>query len=399
MAKWDEDTPSDDGIVADDIIQLVEHIELAGENHMGSGPAWELATASDESQLAPSLTDDETRQIPNLQGMEFAEDIELFTGTELDLNRRLSQVGDEQLELELAEALAAERAGWQQHVDGIRSELTERKRQFAEGAQEIENLSARLASIAEQRPSSLADSAIASLYGRLRERSRALLEAREENERLRETREQLVAGIDVRDQFIEQMRVRLRALDNSVQGGGELRTLMHHFFGGEQMAERPAPVSPVFVTPIAAVPIVEAAPILAEGLPPREVLVEDMQQSPPRMETPVMARSEPQVRHYLIGLDMVGAVYEMTLPRVNVGRTKDNDLRIVDPTVSRLHAVLKLRGREVSVIDANSCNGVYVNGIQLRYAKLEDGDALTFGAVRFRYRVGSGPSGGDYGPD
>ncbi|MBF8291431.1 MAG: hypothetical protein HW392_258 [Steroidobacteraceae bacterium] len=96
---------------------------------------------------------------------------------------------------------------------------------------------------------------------------------------------------------------------------------------------------------------------------------------------------------------MVGSVYEITLPRINVGRTRDNDLRIVDPTVSRLHAVVKVRGREVTVIDANSCNGVYINGIQLRYANLEDGDTLTFGAVRFRYRVGSGNSGGEYGPD
>ena len=399
MAKWDEDAPSDDGIVAEDIIQLVEHIELAGENHMGSGPAWELATPIDESQLAPNPTDDETRQLPNLRGMDFAEDIELFTGTELDLNRRLPQVEDEQLELELAAALAAERAGWQQHVEGMRSNLTERKRQLAEGAQEIENLSAHLASIAGLRLSSLADSAIESLHGRLRERSRALLEARKEIERLHATREQLVAGIDVRDQFIEQMRARLGALDESVQDGGELRMLVRHFFGGEQMAEGPAAVPPVFVTPTADAPIMEAAPILADGLPPRQVLVEDMQQSPLRMEAPVLVRSEPQVRRYLIGLDMVGSVYEMTLPRVNVGRTKDNDLRIVDPTVSRLHAVLKLRGSEVSVIDANSCNGVYVNGIQLRYAKLEDGDTLTFGAVRFRYRVGSGAAGGDFGPD
>jgi len=61
--------------------------------------------------------------------------------------------------------------------------------------------------------------------------------------------------------------------------------------------------------------------------------------------------------------------------------------------------VLKVRGQEITVIDANSRNGIFVNGIQLRYAKLEDGDTLTFGAVRFRYRVGSGTSGGKYGPD
>jgi hypothetical protein len=167
-------------------------------------------------------------------------------------------------------------------------------------------------------------------------------------------------------------------------------------------AQAPATVSPDVVAPTAELPVVdtEVAPDSTVELPQqREVLVEDLQQAPPRMEEPVAARTELHIRRYLIGLDMVGSVFEITLPRINVGRTRDNDLRIVDPTVSRLHAVLKMRGREVTVIDANSCNGVFVNGIQLRYAKLEDGDTLTFGTIRFRYRVGSDPSGGDYGPD
>jgi pSer/pThr/pTyr-binding forkhead associated (FHA) protein len=64
-------------------------------------------------------------------------------------------------------------------------------------------------------------------------------------------------------------------------------------------------------------------------------------------------------------------------------------MRIVDPTVSRLHAMLTLRGGDAMLVDANSRNGVFVNGIQVRYAKLEDGDLVTFGTVRYRYRVGS----------
>jgi pSer/pThr/pTyr-binding forkhead associated (FHA) protein len=68
----------------------------------------------------------------------------------------------------------------------------------------------------------------------------------------------------------------------------------------------------------------------------------------------------------------------------------------VDPTVSRLHAMLTVRNGEAVVVDANSRNGVFVNGIQVRYAKLEDGDLLTFGTVRFRYRIGSGTADGVY---
>ena len=427
MAKRDSDAPSDDSIVAEDITQLIEHVELTGDRSVMSGPGWEMARPADDLEDAPIFVDDDSEQIPDLESMEVGEDIELFTETELDLNQRLSQVEDEQLEL--AAGIGAERARWQKRVASLRADMTERNRLLAEREQEIEDLSARLATMAverdvfveelrelqrsvgqaevleDRRAPSPADSVIASLHEKLRERSNALLVMREEIDRLRAEREQLVASVAERGEFIERLHVRLRELEGGDQGGGELRKLMRRFFGGEQKAEAPteapAAVSPVVATPTTELPILEmpVEPELTVELPQCQVLVEDMRQAPPRMEAPVSARSEPQVRRYLIGLDMVGSVYEMTLPRINVGRTRDNDLRIVDPTVSRLHAVLKLRGREVSVIDANSRNGVYINGIQLRYAKLEDGDTLTFGAVRFRYRVGSGASGGDYGPD
>ena len=427
MTKRDSDAPSDDGIVAEDITQLIEHVELTGERSVMSGSVWEMARPADDLEDAPIFVDDYSEQIPDLATLEVGGDIELFTETELDLNQRLSQVEDEQLEL--AAGIGAERARWQKRVASLRADMTERNRLLAEREQEIEDLSARLATMAverdvfveelrelqrsvgqaevleDRRAPSPADSVIASLHERLRERSNALLVMREEIDRLRAEREQLVASVAERGEFIERLHVRLRELEGGDQGGGELRKLMRRFFGGEQKAEAPAEapaaVSPVVATPTTELPILEmpVEPELTVELPQCQVLVEDMRQAPPRMEAPVSARSEPQVRRYLIGLDMVGSVYEMTLPRINVGRTRDNDLRIVDPTVSRLHAVLKLRGREVSVIDANSRNGVYINGIQLRYAKLEDGDTLTFGAVRFRYRVGSGASGGDYGPD
>lgn len=430
MTKRDTDAPSDDGIVSEDITQLMEHVELTGEQRLMTGPGWELATPADDLEDAPIFLDDDSDQIPDLEAVEIGEDIELFTETELDLNRRLSQVEDEQLEL--AAGIGAERTRWQKRVASLHADMTERNRLLAEREQEIEDLSAQLAMMAverdsfleelrelqrsigqaeileEQRAPSPADAVIASLH----ERSQALLVAREEIDRLRAEREQLVAGIAERGEFIQRLHVRLRELEGDDQGGGELRKLMRRFFGGEQKAETPAAVSPqvaqvaqaapaaqvVPAAPAAEMSVAEALPDMTVEMPRHEVIVEDMQQAPPHTEAPVSARNEPRVRRYLIGLDMVGSVYEMTLPRINIGRTRDNDLRIVDSTVSRLHAVLKLRGREVTVIDANSRNGVYVNGIQLRYAKLDDGDTLTFGAVRFRYRVGSGASGGEYGP-
>lgn len=425
MTKRDQEGPSDDGIIAEDITQLMEHVELTGERRLMNSPGWELATPADDLEDAPIFVSEDSQLIPDLEAVDPGQDIELFTETEIDLNRRLLQVEDEQLKL--AAGIGAERMRWQKRVASLRADMTERNRLLAEREQEIEDLSAQLATLAVERDGFLeelrelqrsvghdevlegeraptpAEAVIASLHERLTERSRALLEAREEIDRLRVEREQLRADIAEREEFIQSLHVRLRELESGEQGVGELRKLVRRFFGGEQKAQA-APVAataPEIASEVEAVP--QAAPPPAEHtvevpimeLALQSTVIEDM--SPE-----VAARAEPRVRRYLIGLDSVGSVYEVTLPRINIGRTRDNDLRIVDPTVSRLHAVLHVRGREVTVIDANSRNGIYVNGIQLRYAKLDDGDNLTFGTVRFRYRVGSGASaasGGEYGPD
>jgi hypothetical protein len=437
MTNKDPNAPSDDGFIAEDVTQLMEHIELTGERSTPGGPEWEKARPADDLEDAPILVGDDLDAISDVEAVEVGEDLELFTETELDLTRRLSQVEDEQLEL--AAGIGAERERWKKRVAGLRAEMSERGRLLAEREHEIEEQSARLARMAIERDHlveelrelqrsvgqaevvevwraapSPADQIIASLHERLRERSRALVVAREEIDELRAECDQLAATIAERDQFIQRLHLRLRELEAEEHGGSELRKLMRSFFGSEETEEASAAVMPVDPAQTAQLPVMQQsdfepaaqasapltiAPDLTADMPLPEVRIEDLQHAPPQLEAPVSARGEQQIRHYLIGLDMVGSVYEMTLPRINVGRTRDNDLRIVDPTVSRLHAVLKVRGREITVIDANSRNGVFVNGIQLRYARLEDGDTLTFGTVRFRYRVGSGPTGGAHGLD
>jgi pSer/pThr/pTyr-binding forkhead associated (FHA) protein len=56
--------------------------------------------------------------------------------------------------------------------------------------------------------------------------------------------------------------------------------------------------------------------------------------------------------------------------------------------------MLTVRNGDAMLVDANSRNGIFVNGIQVRYARLDDGDLVTFGTVRFRYRIGSDMTGG-----
>jgi hypothetical protein len=383
MKKRDANGRPDNDIVAEGVTQMMEYIELP----VMSGPEWEMATPADDLEDAPIFIDAGARMIPETEAVgtiDAAEDFELFTETELDLKGRLSKVEDEQLEL--AAGIGVERARWQKLVAGLRADMSERNRLLAERDREIEDLSTRLAMLAVEREN---------FSQELRELQRAVgrtesgAEPRAPSpadgaiESPRADRGLLVKSIAERDEAIEQLRLKLREAEAQKQNRVEQDALasMAEIVDLEMQADKAL-----------------AAPGLKAGYLQRELIVQDMRQAPQRGAATVPAGGA-RVRHYLIGLDLVGSVYEITLPRINIGRTRENDLRIVDPTVSRLHAVLKLREGDVTVIDANSSNGVLVNGIQLRYAKLVDGDTLTFGSVRFRYRVGSDGASGKFGLD
>lgn len=70
-----------------------------------------------------------------------------------------------------------------------------------------------------------------------------------------------------------------------------------------------------------------------------------------------------------------------------VGREADNPLAIGgESSVSRHHANLVREGDSVSVADAGSTNGTFVNGRQISGpTQLAPGDSVQFGAVQYRY--------------
>ncbi len=71
--------------------------------------------------------------------------------------------------------------------------------------------------------------------------------------------------------------------------------------------------------------------------------------------------------------------------RISIGRTKENDLAIDDPSVSKMHAALLLNTEgSLVVADTGSTNGTFVNNERIAYGKaiaLEDGTKLRFGSV------------------
>lgn len=69
-----------------------------------------------------------------------------------------------------------------------------------------------------------------------------------------------------------------------------------------------------------------------------------------------------------------------------VGRSVAADVRLDDPTVSRRHALVVLTDDgDLRALDDRSLNGLFVNGEQVDWAPLADGDELEIG--RFRLYV------------
>lgn len=77
-----------------------------------------------------------------------------------------------------------------------------------------------------------------------------------------------------------------------------------------------------------------------------------------------------------------------------IGRSRSADLRLDDPTVSRRHAVVVCTPEgELRVLDDRSMNGIEVNGEQVDWSPLADGDKLQVGRYCLHVIKSAGQAG------
>jgi hypothetical protein len=80
-----------------------------------------------------------------------------------------------------------------------------------------------------------------------------------------------------------------------------------------------------------------------------------------------------------------GERHEISKRRVVLGRSKDADLQVSDPNVSRRHAELRQEGATYWLVDLDSTNGVEVRGKRVKRLKLEDGTRFTIGSTEIAF--------------
>ena len=80
-----------------------------------------------------------------------------------------------------------------------------------------------------------------------------------------------------------------------------------------------------------------------------------------------------------------GQRHEVDQRRVVLGRSKDADLQVSDPNVSRRHAELRQEGATYWLVDLDSTNGIEVDGKRVKRVKLEDGTRFTIGSTEIAF--------------
>ena len=83
--------------------------------------------------------------------------------------------------------------------------------------------------------------------------------------------------------------------------------------------------------------------------------------------------------------DGKNGILELTKPVTTIGRGNANDLVLNDSSVSRFHAVIKLKANSIFVADRGSTNGILLNDRKItQETELKDGDTALVGHYRLQ---------------
>ncbi len=131
----------------------------------------------------------------------------------------------------------------------------------------------------------------------------------------------------------------------------------------------------------------EQAKPAADGAPPEQVepgatMIYKPAKTP---EAEAVSPQELGLARELVTLTTGGTSHPVEQRRVVIGRSKDCDIQVVDPNISRRHAEVRQEGAAYWAVDLDSTNGMLVNGRRLKRAKLEHGDTILLGSTELTF--------------
>jgi hypothetical protein len=128
--------------------------------------------------------------------------------------------------------------------------------------------------------------------------------------------------------------------------------------------------------PVGATMVYAAREPVAEGAPLGEAVAAE--------EPADEAAAEEEPRELAL-LSFPGGQFALPAHPVVIGRSKDCDLRLADPNVSRRHAEIRPDGDGYVIVDLDSTNGIEVDGKRVKELILSDGDRFTLGTTEVSF--------------
>ena len=155
----------------------------------------------------------------------------------------------------------------------------------------------------------------------------------------------------------------------------------------QTMLEAAGPASADFAWPpvddgLVSVPLSNSGPVVVGKSPP-----------PPPLPAPPSGGVEAEDRTFIVPEALLlseadnGQAVNFRLTALTyIGRSEDNQLRLLDPGVSRRHVLVMATPGGYTIRDLGSQNGTYVNGTRVDESPLTDGDRITIGEINLVFR-------------
>jgi hypothetical protein len=89
-------------------------------------------------------------------------------------------------------------------------------------------------------------------------------------------------------------------------------------------------------------------------------------------------------------LTIAGRRHELGPRPLVLGRSKDADIRITDPNVSRRHAEVRPSANGYTIVDLDSTNGIEIDGKRVKELALTNGASFLIGSTEVVYSTGTG---------
>src|SRR5712671_4705210 len=107
----------------------------------------------------------------------------------------------------------------------------------------------------------------------------------------------------------------------------------------------------------------------------------------PKVSQPTEAVSADElgVERQVAVLSWDGQTKRVDKRRILLGRSRECDIQVEDPNVSRRHAELRQEGASYWIVDLESTNGIEVNGQRVQRGKLDSGDTFTVGSTEITF--------------